>query len=258
MSDSESTENNIEKYKYNTETYMKEVMKIDEEYVDNMFDFYKKSITEYTMSVDQQFITPYRKKLISLAKNEIKINKDGTLWDEDNNTTGANTSIFSAKANYNLYDNATGMFIYMCLQYEEDSLVDEYELKYNFNNFPKHKLNDELYKVIPQQRKTFSEKFDSKKNDQPTEPVTLKIVENVMDYVLNKSLQHLVLCEWKDHKAMVKLSIDITNPAIDVIDNIIKNKTKDISIIYPTGISYFNTLRGSEIIKIKINSWKLV
>lgn len=249
-------ESSIEKYKYNTETYMTDVMKIDKSYVDKVFKFYHDCILDYTLSTDSENITPYRKKLISLCKNEFKINQEGAIYNEQSDRLHP-TGFF--KTDFN--QPVDGMLIYMCLQYEEDSLIDEYDSKYDFDKFPRSELAKDIYNIKPRKFKKFADTFESKNSHAPSNSkgsidyIEFKIKECLFDYISGDEKYYIILSEWNDYKVPLKISINVYNPTIDIIDQKIKNKTTSIRIIKNNAPTCFSTLRGSKLFKLTKGSW---
>ena len=247
-----STEKEDQKGYYTTRSYMIDVMKLDETYVNKVFDFYKESIMDYTMINSNEQVSSYRKKVISLCKNELNISKSGTLIkDNDINTY------------FSVDEYVDGIIMYMCLQYEEDSRLDRYNVKYDFDKFPIKDLIKDVKGVKEKKHINFFDKLSNKNknyyNDKKEESknVEFKIYDCLYNYVKSKNKYYILICKWNNEKIPVKFDINLDNPAYSYIDNKINNSDGVIKIIKNIGVSSRSTMKGTPLIHLNFGSWTI-
>lgn len=242
----------IKEYKYDTVTYIIEKMKIDKHYVNSVFDFYKKSIANYAMSNNTNNISGYRKKLISLSKNELKINDFGHIYEEN------------CQNPYLLQQSVNNMLIYMFLQYEEDSRIEKYDEIYDFESFPISEFNSEIKKIKSRKYEKFADKFDNYKWLSPEKAEKQDSIENVLiningeiiyEYNYKEQRTYVCLADWNGNKFPLKISVALYDPVIDIVDHKIKNKNCKIKIIKNKPLTIFSTLNNTKVFKPENQTW---
>lgn len=247
--------------RFDIRTFMKDILELDENYIDEIFDYYKESLMCYILGSNQSEISEYTSKLIRLYNDTIKIDSHGfeepvheQIQDQKNNLFRKD---ITKKVGYEFIpvENYKGIIIYSILQYEEDSRIEKYDDIYNFENFNYRnffkKINDEIKNNEQQYSIIKDGKIIRRKEQKPH--IKLNIKDLIYDYYNKGHKVIICLAEWEGNYIAVKLKISNDSPFVEKSVDFFQNNPT-INII---NCSLVSTLNNSRLLLLHEHQWKL-
>lgn len=247
----------INDYPYTPKEWMVKYLKIDPAYVDQMFDFFKKTLVTFYMEKSEKPETKYREYVKLCVTDKLRISEHGLSYNLENPNEVDDYNNYSSK-------NMSGFLRYMILHYEEDRMVDIISKKYNLeNNAINTVLQLKNYKKEIT-RKSFFELLenyiDDNENTNSSNDVgqyrAFNIVETIFSYNYHKKCNFLCVGERDSAYFMCKCSTNLDNPALNYIQHKFDNGNFAVNIINGN-IKIATNLNGVDLLLIQNGSWIL-
>lgn len=251
-------------YPYTPKEWMVKFLKLDESYIDQMFEYLKKSIISFFIENPTTETTRYREYIKLCVSDKILLNEEAEYIDLSETLDappnidhfgGISEPMYSKK-------NLSGFLRFLILHYEEDKLVETISKKYNIEN----KAIQNLLKCKTCKKedtaKSFFELLEPSsilQSDTEDELNTYKIfnvVKSVFSYNYNKKTHILCVGEHESAYFMAKCSTNMDNPALKYIQNYFESGNFVINIISGNH-KIVKNLNGFDMLVLDNGSWYL-
>lgn len=203
--------------KFDTRSYMKEILELDEKYINDICSYYKNSLIYYMLQSDLNDISDYRKQLIDIySDKDIIFDESGYKYNEDQYVDSENQIGAVAKA----FDrhNLSGTIIFSIIQYEEDTRIEKYDEMYDYSKFDYSLFRKELYDEINKNTQCQDGinhiikdgKIQRKRKNKSY--IILNNKELLYDYWHKGNKIYICLSEWNGQFMATKFKISIDSP----------------------------------------------
>lgn len=247
----------INDYPYTPKEWMVKYLKIDPEYIERMFDFFKTKLITFHMEKSERPESKYREYLKLCITDRLRISDSGMSYNLDNpNETDDYNSSYSK--------NMSGFLRYIILHYEEDRIVDAISKKYNIEN---NAINDIL--KLKNYKKQISSKsfFELLENDEEVDANisssdeigyfrTFNKIETVFVYNYHKKCNFLCVGEHNSAHFIVKCDTNLDNPVLNYIQKKFDNENFAVNIV-SGHMKVATNLNGFDLLLLPNGSWIL-
>lgn len=252
---------------YSIKSFMKDVLELDEDYINEIYSYYENSLTYYTLKSDINSISGYRKKLLKIYTEDIRVNDIGEQIKFDKSF---NKNIHKLKSNkksiedivldLNDYD-LMGTIIFSILQYEEDTRIENYDELYDFDKFDHKEFRKALQNKIKNNENETDPNTNIKsiindgkvyRNKENNSCIILNNKELLYDFYYSKNKYYVCLSEWDGKYIATRFRIPLENPFAEKSLEYFENKNS-VKIIKEGKIT--KTLNDSSILVFDEKSW---
>lgn len=260
---------NNNEHVYDIHSFLKEVLNLDENYVNDICSYYKVSLTSLVLKSDINDNTGYRKNLLRVYTKNIKLNEKGeeiqdkkTHEEFSDDVIGSPFSIFrkgqrqltnikKKSSDYELMET----IIFSIIQYEEDSRIEKYDELYDFNKFNYREFCKELKNEYNKTDKNvYSIIKDGKiqRNKSKEGYINLNIKELMYDYHHRDRKFYICLSEWNGQYIATKFMISYESPFTEKITEYFKNGN---SVKIRDNGKFLRTINESPLLFFSESSW---
>ena len=248
----------INDYPYTAKEWMIKYLKINPEYIERMFDFFKRTLITFHMEKSERPESKYREYVKLCVTDRLRISETGMSYNlDDPNETDDYNSSYSK--------NMSGFLRYMILHYEEDRIIDIISKKYNIEN---NTINDIL--KLKNYKKQISRKsfFELLENDEEnadnnissSEDIghfrTFNTVETMFVYNYHKKCNFLCVGEHNSAHFIVKCNTNLDNPALNYLQKKFDNEKFAVNIV-SGHMKVATNLNGFDLLLLHNGSWIL-
>ena len=250
-------------YPYTPKEWMVKFLKLDETYIDQMFDYLRKSIISFYLENPTTETTRYREYIKLCVSDKIFLNEVGEYIDisenietkDENNFSDIFSDMYAKK-------NLSGFLRFLILHYEEDKLIESISKKYNIENEAIKNLLKSKNCKKEDTAKSFFELLapnNINHNDNVDDTTAYKqfnVVKSVFSYNYKKKTHIICICEHDSAYFMAKCLTNMDNPALKYIQNYFENGNFAINIISSNNKTVTN-LSGFDMLVLDNGSWYL-
>lgn len=255
---SEKKTKDIKDYPYTPKEWIGKFLNIDNSYIDEMFDYFRKQLVSFFIEKSEFTTTHYREYLKLCVSDKIFLNDNAEYIDISDSTTLENPDSFYWDISKT--KSLSGFLRFLILHYEEDKLIDNVSKKYNIENksinkllklknYPKEVTTKSFFELMDQ-------KLHTKEYDEYEEYKTFNVVETIFSYNYRKKAYLLAVGEHKSAHFVFKCSTNMDNPALKYIQNYFENGSFVINIISSNHKTVTN-LNGFDMLVLDNGSWYL-
>lgn len=198
------------------------------EYVDKIISYYKNAFQDYIINADNK-LTGYRENLLGLINETTFIDKSGDLVnnrhnireDDGNSCFGVNTET-----------DGCGLVIFSILQYEHDTVIDQYQKKYNTRKVDYDSLKNDSQECQKHTAYKKHELFRLKSQTDSEKRSVVLFEELFFKYGYGTSKYYSGLCSWNGKKLLIQLRTDLQNPMLPLLEKMLSDGNINIHIIF--------------------------
>ena len=255
---SEKKTKDIKNYPYTPKEWINKFLNIDNSYIDEMFDYFRKQLVSFFIEKSELKTTQYREYLKLCVSDKIFLNDNAEYIDiSDSKTLEAEDSFYW---DISKTKSLSGFLRFLILHYEEDKLIDSISKQYNIENNAISKMLKSKNCIKEVNTKSFfelmDEKFPKNEYDEYEEYKTFNVVKTIFSYNYRKKAYILAVGEHKSAYFVFKCSTTMDNPALKYIQNYFENGNFVINII-SSNHKIVTNLNGFDMLVLDNGSWYL-
>lgn len=255
---SEKKTKDIKDYPYTPKEWIGKFLNIENSYIDEMFDYFRKQLVSFFIEKSEFTTTHYREYLKLCVSDKIFLNDNAEYIDISDSTTLENPDSFYWDISKT--KSLSGFLRFLILHYEEDKLVDNISKQYNIENNAINRLLKSKNCIKEVNTKSFfelmDEKFPKNEYDEYEEYKTFNVVKTIFSYNYRKKAYILAVGEHKSAYFVFKCSTTMDNPALKYIQNYFENGNFVINII-SSNHKIVTNLNGFDMLVLDNGSWYL-
>ena len=256
---SEKKTKDIKNYPYTPKEWINKFLNIDNSYIDEMFDYFRKQLVSFFIEKSELKTTQYREYLKLCVSDKIFLNDNAEYIDiSDSKTLEVEDS--SLYWDISKTKSLSGFLRFLILHYEEDKLIDNISKQYNIENNAINRLMKSKNCIKEVNTKSFfelmDEKFPKNEYDEYEEYKTFNVVKTIFSYNYRKKAYILAVGEHKSAHFVFKCNTNMDNPALKYIQNYFENGNFTINII-SSNHKIVTNLNGFDMLVLDNGSWYL-